>query len=242
MYSIIFPCREARWGELWRAQTVLLESERGEECLGYWKLWLGPMDTCTKQHFSSLLISSKVYLLSIIPHSDAVRPILVDSLVLFFSQSFCDFSVPSLELASPALNLPFVILYTFWSFGLQEFHICIPSIPHFPPWTLARMDCDAFFMDPKRTIDSVIAMYSFLMESTRGKIGKPRADGGFIDWCYIPLINASPQCQIWRTATIIVIYGFARKRNNLELVDSTGVLTFGHHGHHQVITRWLETS
>lgn len=70
------------------------------------------------------------------------------------------------------------------------------------------MDCDAFFMDPQRTIDSVIAMYSFLMESTRGKIGKPRADGGFIDFCYIPLINASPQCQIWRTATIIGIYGY----------------------------------
>lgn len=167
------------------------------------------MDTCTSfQHFSSLLISSKVYLLSIIPHSDAVRPILVDSHVLFFSQSCCDFSFPSLELASPAPHLPFVILYMFWSFGLQEFHSCIPSIPHFPPWTLARMDCDAFFMDPQRTIDSVIAMYSFLMESTRGKIGKPRADGGFIDFCYIPLINASPQCQIWRTATIIGIYGY----------------------------------
>lgn len=97
-----------------------------------WVLWtLVPSNT--KQHFSSLLISSKVYLLSIIPHSDAVRPILVDSRVLFFSQSFCDFSFPSLELASLAPNLPFVILYMFWSFGLQEFHICIPSIPHFPP-------------------------------------------------------------------------------------------------------------
>ena len=207
MYSIIFPCREARWGEWWRAQAVLLESECCEECLGYWKLWLGPMDTCTKhQHFSSLLISSKVYLLSIIPHSDAVRPTLVDSHVLFFSKSFCDFSFPSLELASPAPNLPFVILYMFWSFGLQEFHICIPSIPHFPPWTLARMDCDAFFMDPQRTIDSVIAMYSFLMESTRGKIGKPRADGGFIDWCYIPLINASPQCENCHNNRNIWIY------------------------------------
>ena len=40
------------------------------------------------------------------------------------------------------------------------------------------MDCDAFFMDPQRTIDSVIAMYSFLMESTRGKIGQTGLMGG----------------------------------------------------------------
>ena len=30
----------------------------------------------------------------------------------------------------------------------------------------SRMDCDAFFMDPARTIDSVIAMYSPLVSKT----------------------------------------------------------------------------
>ena len=77
------------------------------------------------------------------------------------------------------------------SFELHPLHLICPllyhvypcfGLHHVAPWTtfpriLARMDCDAFFMDPTRTIDSVIAMYSFL---TLGWQAKHFYSGGFV--------------------------------------------------------------
>ena len=64
----ILPCpdgfghRTSAGGEWWCAQTLLLESECCEECLGHWKVWLDPLDACTKRStslcFSSLFLGT----------------------------------------------------------------------------------------------------------------------------------------------------------------------------------------